>query len=266
MLPTTTAKGLERQDRDKDNVKFIDSSRPSMENGAGNTSDIAPGSNDDGHHELFDLDLRHVLSVSGNRTGKEYYRGPNPHSHTGDSENYFIVMEDPKGDTVAVDWKRGDPQVYYAFQWLLVKNGYHDVRNVRDSGTGYTAEEQYYAWIEAKRRGLISDECTMPRRAFNHHVVTEGYIEQSDLIESDDYRGKELPQGMFKELAPRVVDDFEFVTGYEPRFRDQNQEPETEGVQEAGSSLLPPRHSSTRHCWMRAVIQMIDTGSSLRST
>jgi hypothetical protein len=158
-------------------------------------------------------------------------------------------MEDPKGDTVAVDWKRGDPQVYYAFQWLLVKNGYHDVRNVRDSATGYTAKEQYYAWIEAKRRGLISNECTMPRRAFNHHVVTEGYIEQSDLIESDDYRGKELPQGMFKELAPRVAEDFEFATGYEPRFRDQNQQEEQEesngegrgtaGEENADSSVPP---------------------------
>ncbi|PSQ55997.1 hypothetical protein BRD22_07595 [Halobacteriales archaeon SW_8_68_21] len=99
-------------------------------------------------------------------------RGENPISHTGSSENYFVLIED--GET-AYDHKRD--VTYNAITYLLCKCG---ERNVDDPEGSLSNQEVWKAWKHAKENGVIGEDDPVPVRAMRYHA------ERLDFEVSDD--------------------------------------------------------------------------------
>jgi hypothetical protein len=124
-----TARGSERTDRE--------STEPTATSGAKSA--------------LFDLDIRDVTGMAWDD------RGTNPLGHHGESENYFVLIEDRD---VAYDHKY--KVAYTALTYVLCEAG----ERRGDSPNGrLDDEEMLAAWLHAKQERYIPDDDPIPHRA-----------------------------------------------------------------------------------------------------
>jgi hypothetical protein len=145
---------------------------------------------------LFDLDIRDVTGLSWTD------RGTNPLGHHGDSESYFVLIEDRN---VAYDHKY--KAAYTALTYLLCEAG--DRR--ADSPNGRLDDEELLtAWLHAKQERLIPDDDPIPHRALVAIAL------DADLCERDDIEdGWKLPRAAYDD-ALSVCQDTETGYGIDP--------------------------------------------------
>ncbi|WP_200840405.1 hypothetical protein, partial [Natrialba sp. INN-245] len=148
---------------------------------------------DGDHSALFDLDIRDVTGLSWD------YRGENPLGHHGDSENYFILLED---HGVAYDHKY--KVAYNALTYLLVDAG--ERRPASPNGR-LEDGEVFAAWRHAKRKGAISTGDPIPHRALQYVTLDHGHADAEELTD-----GWKLPTGAYNAALETVREEY----GVEP--------------------------------------------------
>jgi len=144
---------------------------------------------DGDHSALFDLDIRDVTGLSWD------YRGKNPLGHHGESENYFVLLED---HGVAYDHKY--KTAYNALTYLLVDAG--ERRPASPNGRLEDAEV-FAAWRHAKREGLIPDDDPIPHRALQYVAREHGLADAEDLVD-----GWKLPRQAYNGALAAVRDEY----------------------------------------------------------
>lgn len=128
----------------------------------------------EGQSALFQLNIRDVLPADFGG------RGRNPIQHTGDSENYFVVMND--GET-AYDHKRD--QTFNAITYILCDIGERDP----DAAEGSVSDEEIWkAWVYAKQEELITESDPVPVRAMKYFARNMGYdVDDDGMLDTDVY-------------------------------------------------------------------------------
>jgi hypothetical protein len=145
---------------------------------------------------LFDLDIRDVTGMSWDD------RGTNPLGHHGDSEHYFVLIEDRD---VAYDHKY--KVAYTALTYLLCEAG----ERRADSPNGrLDNEEMLAAWLHAKQQRLIPNDDSIPHRALVAIALGEDCCER-DAIED----GWKLPREAY-DAALTICRDTENGYGVDP--------------------------------------------------
>lgn len=165
-------------------------------------SQVAPAR--EGGSALFDLDIRDV-------TGMDHLdRGPNPIEHRGDSENYFVIIQEG-GDYLAYDHKA--EAGYYALTYLLCEAG---ARSVDDPTGRLDDEDIFVAWRHAKRRGYISSDDPAPYRALLH-VVREHDLLPPDMVPDGDAYGDDnrLSATVYNRALDVIEDEYGVDAGRE---------------------------------------------------
>ena len=162
---------------------------------------------------LFDLGIRDVAGLSRG------YRGKSPLGHRGDSENYFVLLDD-RG--LAYDHKA--KAAYNALTYLLVDAGERRI----DAPNGRLDDaEVFAAWKHAKRAGHLPDDDPIPRRALRY-VARDATAWDGDLAEhvtrdGDTFDG--LPTDVYNAALDAVRADH----GVDPG-RSQARNPDAEPV------------------------------------
>lgn len=153
-------------------------------------------------NQLFNVDLR---QVSGKN---EDYRGKNPLGHTGNSENYYVMLD----REAAYDHKR--KALYNALTYMAVEAGARDIRS--PSGT-FTDQEILETWVHARKQHYVGSNAKVPNRGLNAAAIEMGIAEPSDLIRNkqvdlgDD--SFTLPRGLPGELYNETVEQFKEYYG-----------------------------------------------------
>ena len=139
---------------------------------------------DDDHQEdsgsrsgsaLYDLGIREVADLDWG------YRGPSPLGHHGESENYFVLVEDLG---LAYDYKY--KKAYTPLTYLLADAGERDPS--RPNGT-LDDGEILAAWLHAKHENLLPSDDPIPRRALQH-LAREFADWDGDLVEHSTADGE----------------------------------------------------------------------------
>jgi hypothetical protein len=145
---------------------------------------------------LFDLDIRDVTGLSWTD------RGTNPLGHHGDSESYFVLIEDRN---VAYDHKY--KAAYTALTYLLCEAG--DRR--ADSPNGRLDDEELLtAWLHAKEKRLLPADDPIPHRALVAIALDENQCDREDIED-----GWKLPRDAY-DAALRVCRDTDDGYGVDP--------------------------------------------------
>jgi hypothetical protein len=149
------------------------------------------------HSELFDLDIRDASGLDWD------YRGASPLGHHGDSEKYFVLIEDRD---VAFDHKY--KAAYNALTYLLVDAG----ERPPDSPNGRLDDSEVFAaWRHAKREGILPDDDPIPRRALRHVAVDHGHCDSGDIED-----GWKLPRDAHDDALDTLAEEYGFNPGREP--------------------------------------------------
>ena len=170
---------------------------------AAEASDLSSGleAGEGGRSALFDLDIRDVTGLPWG------YRGTNPLGHHGESENYFVLVEQ-KG--LAYDYKY--KAAYNALTYLLVDAG----ERRPDSPNGALDDgEIFAAWRHAKERGHITDDDPIPRRALEH-VARNATEWDGDLVEHETGDGDTfdgLPRDVYNTALEAVREEYDLNPG-----------------------------------------------------
>lgn len=144
---------------------------------------------------LFDLDIRDV-------TGMDHLdRGKNPIKHRGDSENYFVIIQEG-GDYLAYDHKA--EAGYYGLTYLLCKAGR---RNVDDPTGRLDDSDIFAAWRQAKRDGNIPQDDPAPYRALIHVVREHDLLPRDMVPDPDDYGDDNRLSASVYNRALGVIED-----------------------------------------------------------
>lgn len=150
---------------------------------------------------LFSLDIRDVSGLSWD------YRGPNPLGHRGDSENYFVLLED-RG--IAYDHKA--KVGYNPITYLLVEAG---ERRVTAPHGSLSDSEVFAAWCHAKTSGYIPEDDPIPRRALYHVARMEtdwdGEMVEHATRDGDTFEG--LPSDVYDAALEAVASKHGFGPG-----------------------------------------------------
>lgn len=116
---------------------------------------------------LWELD---ITDVSGRDVE---FRGKNPLGHHGDSEDYFVVID----DQVAYDHKY--KTAYNALTYLLCEAG---IRDDDRPGGSLSDTEVWNAWVYAKESAYISPDDKCPSAALRHVALKHDVCDPSDII------------------------------------------------------------------------------------
>lgn len=152
---------------------------------------------DASHSALFDLDIRDASGLDAD------YRGPSPLGHHGESETYFVVIDERD---VAYDHKY--KAAYNALTYLLADAG----ERPPDSPNGRLDDaEVFAAWRHAKREGILPDDDPIPRRALRHIAVDHGHCESSDIQD-----GWKLPRDAHDDALSTLEEEYGLTPDREP--------------------------------------------------
>ncbi|GAA0473714.1 hypothetical protein MUK72_19880 (plasmid) [Halococcus dombrowskii] len=152
---------------------------------------------DASHSTLFDLDIRDASGLDAD------YRGQSPLGHHGESETYFVVIDERD---VAYDHKY--KAAYNALTYLLADAG----ERPPDSPNGRLDDaEVFAAWRHAKQKGILPDDDPIPRRALRHIAVDHGHCESSDIQD-----GWKLPRDAHDDALSTLEDKYGLNPGREP--------------------------------------------------
>jgi len=152
---------------------------------------------DSSHSGLFDLDIRDASGLDWD------YRGASPLGHHGDSETYFVLIEERD---VAFDHKY--KAAYNALTYLLVDAG----ERPPDSPNGRLDDgELFAAWRHAKQEGILPDDDPIPRRALRHVAVDHGHCESGDIED-----GWKLPRDAHDNTLDTLEEEYGLDSGREP--------------------------------------------------
>jgi hypothetical protein len=176
------------------------------------------------HNPIWSLDLRDLGFTPGSR-------GKNPFGHFGESENYFVVID----DGTAYCHKR---DALYTFQhFALCEMGERDPKN---SASGRTLDDYEYfqLWKYCRENNLVPDHTPIPLKGLVGYALKHDFCEPEDLEqfsdnssennngenddeEDDEKAGKrnlKLPDDQY---FP-VLKDIEDRTGYAPARLNDN--------------------------------------------
>ena len=196
------------------------------------------------HNPLWSLDLRDLGLTPGSR-------GKNPFGHFGESENYFVVID----DETAYCHKR---EALYNFQhFALCDMG---KRDPKDSASGQNLDDLEYLhlWTYARQNNLVPEHTPIPLKGLVGHAIENDYCEPDDLEQfgeaSDDSdadsdeqnadstgrnkagkRNLKLPDDVY---FP-VLKDIEDTTGYTPARLADSSRSGSESSGGEGSSTTP---------------------------
>jgi hypothetical protein len=146
---------------------------------------------------LFDLDIRDASGLDWD------YRGASPLGHHGDSEKYFVLIED---HDVAFDHKY--KAAYNALTYLLVDAG---ERSPDDPNGRLSDKEVFAAWLHAKQERIVPDDDPIPRRALRHVAVDHGHCEPEDIQD-----GWKLPRDAHDDALDTLADEHGVEPGRDP--------------------------------------------------
>lgn len=163
------------------------------ESAPSSSSDTGEGS------ALFDLDIRDV-------TGMDHLeRGTNPIQHRGDSENYFVIIQEGN-DYLAYDHKA--EAGYYALTFLLAESAESD-RTVDAPQGRLTDTDIFHAWRHAKREGYIPAGDPAPYRALLHVVCDQDLMPEDMVPSADDYAdGDQLPATVYNRAVEAIQAEY----------------------------------------------------------
>jgi len=132
--------------------------------------DLKSGSNSN-RNEFYQ---QTITALTGRDVGE---RGPNPLSHVGDSENYFI----PLSPDVAYDHKRKVAYTPLSYMACIVK-----VRRIDDPEGEFSDEEQLHTWVRIKERTtILSDDAQIPWKLLNEAGLELGTLEPEEIQETE---------------------------------------------------------------------------------
>ncbi|MDB2283023.1 type IV secretion system DNA-binding domain-containing protein [Halorubrum ezzemoulense] len=173
------------------------------------------------HNPLWSLDLRDLGLTPGSR-------GTNPFGHFGESENYFVVID----DETAYCHKR---EALYNFQhFALCDMG---KRDPKDSASGQNLDDLEYLhlWTYARQNNLVPEHTPIPLKGLVGYAIEHDYCEPDDLEQfggdSDDSDGDSDEQNadspgrnkagkrnlkLPDDVYFPVLKDIEDTTGYTP--------------------------------------------------
>jgi hypothetical protein len=155
-------------------------------------------SSDSDHSTLFDLDIQGASGLDAN------YRGPSPLGHHGESETYFVIIDERD---VAYDHKY--KAAYNALTYLLVDAG----ERPPDSPNGRLDDaELFAAWRHAKQENIIStDDDPIPRRALRYVAIDHGHCKSGDIED-----GWKLPRDAHDDALDTLTEKYGLNPGREP--------------------------------------------------
>ncbi|WP_233561756.1 type IV secretion system DNA-binding domain-containing protein [Halorubrum sp. Atlit-28R] len=194
------------------------------------------------HNPLWNLDLRDLGLTPGSR-------GKNPFGHFGESENYFVVID----DETAYCHKR---EALYNFQhFALCDMG---KRDPKDSASGQNLDDLEYLhlWTYARQNNLVPEHTPIPLKGLVGYAIEHDYCEPDDLEQfgesSDDSGGDSDEQNadspgrnkagkrnlkLPDDVYFPVLKDIEYTTGYTPaRLADSSGSGSDSGGDESGST------------------------------
>ncbi|TKX60765.1 DUF87 domain-containing protein [Halorubrum sp. ASP1] len=196
------------------------------------------------HNPLWNLDLRDLGLTPGSR-------GKNPFGHFGESENYFVVID----DETAYCHKR---EALYNFQhFALCDMG---KRDPKDSASGQNLDDLEYLhlWTYARQNNLVPEHTPIPLKGLVGYAIEHDYCEPEDLEQfggdSDDSdsdsdeqnadspgrnkagkRNLKLPDDVY---FP-VLKDIEDTTGYTPARLADSSGSGSDSGEDTSSSTTP---------------------------
>ncbi|WP_244629412.1 hypothetical protein [Halorubrum sp. PV6] len=180
------------------------------------------------HNPLWTLDLRDLGLTPGSR-------GTNPFGHFGESENYFVVID----DETAYCHKRN---ALYNFQhFALCDMGKRDPKHSA-SGQKLDDLEYLHLWTYARQNNLVPEHTPIPLKGLVGYAIENDYCEPDDLEEfgsseedsdgdDDESNGDSGGSNTAGKRALKLPDDVYFpvlkdiedTTGYMPaRLADSN--------------------------------------------
>ena len=147
-----------------------------------------------GTSALWEID---ITDVTGRAVGS---RGKNPLGHHGDSENYFVVID----DQVAYDHKH--KAAYNALTHLLCDAG---ARHADSPGGSLTDEDVWIAWRHAKDQGYISSDDKCPSAALRHVALKHSVCGPGDV------NGWKLPRDAYEATLDVIEKEYGIEHGHE---------------------------------------------------
>ncbi|WP_271958988.1 hypothetical protein [Halorubrum ezzemoulense] len=197
------------------------------------------------HNPLWTLDLRD-LGLTPNS------RGNNPFGHFGDSENYFVVINDEQ----AYCHKRN--AVYNFQHFALCDMGKRDPK-YSASGQNLDDLEYLHLWTYARQNNLIPEHTPIPLKGLVGYAIEHDFCEADDLEEfdgskedsesdADESNGDSGGQNTAGKRALKLPDDVYFpvlkdiedTTGYTPaRLADSDRSGGDDGDKSSGSADAP---------------------------
>lgn len=193
------------------------------------------------HNPIWSLELRDLGLTPGSR-------GKNPFGHFGESENYFVVVD----DDFAYCHKR---EAVYNFQHFALCDMGH--RNAKDSAKGQNLEDYEYflLWKYARQNGLVPEHTPIPLKGLVGYAIKHDFCEPADLEQfgategqDDGEDGDESGSGekalkrnlkLPDDVYFPVLKDIEEETGYTPaRLGDRGSRQDQTG-HASGSKTTP---------------------------
>lgn len=146
---------------------------------------------------LFSLSITDIVDVPPT------YRGVNPLGHHGNSENYYVILDD---GTLGFDHKY--KVAYTALTHLLVEAG---ERPASAPNGALDGSELFTAWAHAKRAGYLEVDDPIPHRALQYLALDADLCDQDDLTD-----GWQFPAEAYNRALAVVQDEHELNPGRDP--------------------------------------------------
>lgn len=161
-------------------------------------------------NELYDQRMSQLLPSGFGR------RGPNPLGHTGNSENYFVLLD----SGVAYDHKRD--VAYTPLSYLACAVGERDLRSPNGR---FSDEEILHTWVGVKEQlNVLSEDARVPRSALLYAALEMGVATEDDFDDvtrdgpNGEYTRKELPADLYNETIEQFEDHYGVDPGVERMF------------------------------------------------
>ncbi|EMA48605.1 hypothetical protein C450_19356 [Halococcus salifodinae DSM 8989] len=158
---------------------------------------LSDNASDSSYSALFDLDIRDASGLDAD------YRGPSPLGHHGESETYFVIIDERD---VAYDHKY--KAAYNALTYLLADAGERPSDN---PNRRLDDAEVFAAWRHAKREGILPDDDPIPRRALRHVAIDQGHCESGDIED-----GWKLPRDAHDDALDTLAEEYGLNPGRDP--------------------------------------------------
>jgi hypothetical protein len=150
---------------------------------------LSDDASDSSHSALFDLDIRDASGLDAD------YRGPSPLGHHGESETYFVIIDERD-----VAYNHKYKAAYNALTYLLADAG----ERPPDSPNGRLNDSEVFAaWRHAKREGILPDGDPIPRRALRHVAVDHGHCGHRGRPETPPRRPRRRSRYARRGVRPR---------------------------------------------------------------